>query len=103
MADKALAAAAFLARFEEGAVTVVTVGDGAETQELRERAAAQLRDRGVPGRFRPLSRSNVSRLAALVRREGCGTLVLPADSTLLEDEALLELVDEIEAPTLFVR
>jgi hypothetical protein len=39
----------------------------------------------------------------LVQDEGCGTLVLPAKSVLLRDEALLALLDAIDVPTLFVR
>jgi len=79
------------------------MGDEPETGELRERAAAQLHERGMQGRYLALIRSNVSRLSRLVRSEGCGTLVLPAKSTLLRDEALLALLDEIDVPTLFVR
>ncbi len=95
--------AAFLARSEEGPVTVVFIEDESEGKALRDRAAAQLRERGVQGQYRPLSRSGVSGLVQLVRSEGCGTLVLPAKSDLLQDEVLLALLDEIDVPTLFVR
>jgi nucleotide-binding universal stress UspA family protein len=103
LADKALVAASLLARQEEGPVTVVLVGDGSETEELREWAAAQLHKRGMQGRYLVLSRSNVPTLSRLVESEGCGTLVLPAKSALLRDEALLALLDAIDVPTLFVR
>jgi nucleotide-binding universal stress UspA family protein len=103
LAQKALAAAAFLARFEEGPVTVALVDGESEMAELRDRAGAQLRSHGVQGRYRALSRSGVDRLVGLVRTEGCGTLVLPAKSALLRDEALVALLDEIDVPTLFVR
>jgi nucleotide-binding universal stress UspA family protein len=103
LSEKALAAAAFLARQEEGPVTVILVDDGPEARALRQQATDQLDERGVQARFRKLERSNVRWLARLVREEGCGTLVLPAKSTLLQEEALLALVDEIDAPVLFVR
>lgn len=103
LGERALDAAAFLARFEEGPVTVVLVGDESEREALRERAAEHLRAREVEGRYIPLSRSQVPELAQLVEAEGCGTLVLPAKSVLLKDEALLALLDEIAVPTLFVR
>jgi hypothetical protein len=51
----------------------------------------------------PLSASNVQRLAHMVRVEGCGTLVLPARSHLLHEDALLDLLDETEIPVLLVR
>ena len=103
LADKALAVASVLARFEEGPVTVVLLEDSSEARELRERAVAQLRDQEVRARYLALNRSNVPQLAQLVQAQECGTLVLPAKSVLLEDEALVALLDEIDVPTLFVR
>jgi hypothetical protein len=38
-----------------------------------------------------------------VRMEGCGTLVLPAQSELLHEDMLLDLLDETEIPVLLVR
>jgi nucleotide-binding universal stress UspA family protein len=103
LADRALAAAAFLARFEEGPVTVVLQDHESEVEELQSRADAQLRKHGVRGRYRVLSRTSVLQLALLVRTKGCGTLVLPSKSALLQDEMLRALLDEMDVPTLFVR
>lgn len=103
LAEKALAVAALLARHEEGPVTVVLVDGESETKRLEAQAAARLGEQGVRGRYRALNRSNAPRLAHLVQDEGCGTLVLPAKSVLLRDEALLALLDAIDVPTLFVR
>jgi hypothetical protein len=47
--------------------------------------------------------SNVTALARLVNSERCGTLVLPVTGLLLQDEAVLELLDQIEIPVLLVR
>ena len=103
LARRALAAAIFLAGAEDGPVTVVLVDGESEVRQLQDQAAAQLHERGVQGRYLPLTRSGVPDLVDLVRVEGCGTLVLPAKSALLHDEALLALLDEIDVPTLFVR
>ena len=103
LAEKVLMVAAFLASSEDGPVTAVLVDDESGAETLRERAAARLLELGVRARYRQLNRSSVHRLARLVRDEGCGTLVLPAESALLQDEVLLALVDEIDVPTLFVR
>jgi nucleotide-binding universal stress UspA family protein len=103
LAEKALVAGALLARSAEGPVTVVLVDGAAQRKDLRQRAAAQLRAQGVPGQYRALRRSNVERMAEWVRGEDCGTLVLPAKSDVLQDEALAALLEELEVPTLFVR
>jgi nucleotide-binding universal stress UspA family protein len=103
LAQKALSAAAVLARSQEGAVTVVVVDGESEAERLKDQAAAQLRIHDVKGRYRLLTRSGAPKLAQLVRTEDCGTLVLPAKVALLKDEALLALLDEIDVPTLFVR
>jgi hypothetical protein len=39
----------------------------------------------------------------MIRLEGGGTLVLPAEGAVLRDERLLALLDEIESPVLLVR
>jgi nucleotide-binding universal stress UspA family protein len=103
LAQKALSAAAVLVRSQEEAVTVVIVDGESRAKQLEDRAAIQLQTHNVRGHYRPLTRSSVPKLAHLVRTEGCGTLVLPAKVTLLQDEALLALLDEIDVPTLFVR
>jgi nucleotide-binding universal stress UspA family protein len=104
LAQKALAAAAALVEEEEGHLTVLILADGADAaHRLQKQAAGWLQERGVEVRYRLLTKLSVPRLAHIVQLEGGGTLVLPARSPLLQDEALLTLLDEIEIPVLLVR
>jgi hypothetical protein len=54
-------------------------------------------------RFHLLTGSSVSRLARAVQVERAGTLVVPAKSSLLQGEELLQLLDGLEVPVLLVR
>jgi len=104
LAQKALAAAAALVEEEKGHLTVLILADGADAaHRLQKQAAGWLQERGVEVRYRLLTKLSVPRLAHIVQLEGGGTLVLPARSPLLQDEALLTLLDEIEIPVLLVR
>jgi len=103
MAQRALVAAAVLARAQKGSVTVALVDGREEGEELRRRAAAQLKPHEIQARYRLLTHANVNKLVQRVTGEGCGTLVLPLKTELLHEEALVELLDEIDIPTLFVR
>jgi len=104
LAQKALAAATALTRGEGGHLTVLILADGpAAAQRRQAQAAAWLQARGVKARYRSLAESSVSRLVHLVLLERCGTLVLPATSSWVHDETLLELLGEIRTPVLLVR
>jgi len=104
LAQKALAMAAILTREEGGHLTVLVLADDpAAAQRRQAQAAAWLQARGMEARYRLLPEPRVSSLAHLVRLERCGTLVLPARSSLLHDEAMLELLSEIRTPVLLVR
>jgi nucleotide-binding universal stress UspA family protein len=103
LAEKALEAAAALVK-EGESLTVLILADGSESaRELRAQVDEKLRDRKLRVHYRSLTRSNVAKLAYLVQMERTGTLVLPVQSSLLRDEALLRLLAEIEVPVLLVR
>lgn len=106
MARRALATAASLVPQEgerKRELYVITADGAQETAQYRREAAEWLRAQGVEARFRALTQTNVPRLLDLVREEKCGVLVLPSQTTLLEDEALLALLNEIQVPVLLVR
>jgi nucleotide-binding universal stress UspA family protein len=104
LAQKALAMAVALIQGTGDRLTVLILAEGpAAAQRLQTQAAAWLQAQGVEARCRSLTEATVSRLAQLVRLERCGTLVLPARSSLLHHEVLLELLGEIRAPVLLVR
>jgi nucleotide-binding universal stress UspA family protein len=103
LAQKALDAAATLLE-KEGAVTVLLLADHARGVEaLRAQVHAWRGDEELDVRYRVLTSSNIPSLVDALETEGCGTLVLPAHSTLLGDAALQALLDEIRVPVLLVR
>lgn len=106
LAKKALQAALALLdeESEEEALTVLTVGEGLE--DCR-RLRAEVEDELPPGdlnvRYRILSTSTAEKVAYRVRMEERGTVVLPAKKELVDNEALKELLTEIDVPVLLVR
>jgi nucleotide-binding universal stress UspA family protein len=104
LAEKALTTAAALARPQDRHLIVLLLAEGRQAaEELQGQAAEWLKKRGLLASYRSLTRWSVPRLAQVVNVERAGTLVMPASSALLKDEALLELLDEIETPVLCVR
>ncbi len=104
LAKKALAAAAALAQPEEThlVVIILAVEPGA-AQRLQAEAAQSLQQRGLLARYRPLGRWSIARLSHMLETERTGILVLPAESKLMEDDSLLDLLDQTESPVLLVR
>lgn len=103
-AIRALAAAAFVARVMDDDLTVLLIADDLDSaRALEQEVGAWLADRGLTARYRRLTSDHVPRLGQMVRLEGGGTLVLPAEGAVLRDEQLLALLDEIESPVLLVR
>lgn len=103
-AGRALAAAALVARVMDDGLTVLLMADERDdAQVLQQEVAAWLAPRGLTARYRQLTTARVPHLGQMVRLEGGGTLVLPAEGTVLRDERLLALLDEIESPVLLVR
>lgn len=104
LAGKALATAARLSQGkEENLLVLVAADDLAQTERLQTQAAGWLQERGMPAHFRQLTEATVSTLVRALKAEGCGTLVLPAETTLLRDEALATLVEELDFPLLLIR
>lgn len=104
LAEKALATAAELARDENGHVMVFGLADDPEkASQLEERVRERLGDTELEVSFQTLTEASVSRLAYLVAHEERGTLLLPAGTRALEDEAVLDFLDETNAPVLLIR
>lgn len=100
---RAVATAVALAKNRAGGLTVILADSREEMGHLRDEAQAQLEGKEVRARYIALSSSTASRLASLVQTEGCGVLVLPAQTALLRREELVSLVEEAELPILLVR
>jgi nucleotide-binding universal stress UspA family protein len=104
LADKALATAAGLAQDEDGHVMVFGLADDPDrAAHLENRVREQLEGAELEVSFQILTEASVSRLAYLVAHEERGTLLLPVGSGALEDEAVLDFLDETNAPVLLIR
>lgn len=103
---RALAAAAgMVAETNERLTVLLPVADVDEAAALRDEIADWLRAREVSADYRVLSASNVSALVQMLRvqGQGKGTLILPASTSVLEIDAVSELLDETQVPVLIVR
>ncbi|MFP3895980.1 MAG: universal stress protein [Anaerolineales bacterium] len=104
-AHRALSAAATLAKRDDDRLMVLILagGESERVGRLHARAETWLEGRGLQVQYQALSESSASRLAALVVRQGYGTIVLPREGSIIRDEGVLDFLDEIEVPVLLVR
>jgi nucleotide-binding universal stress UspA family protein len=103
-AHRALSRAAILARRDNHRLMVLILGNEEEPAgRLQARAETWLEGRGLDVRYQILTEASASRLAALVAEQGYGTVVLPRESYVIEDEAVLDFLDQTEVPVLLVR
>lgn len=104
IAQRALAAAATLRAHADDPLTILLLAtDLAALDRLREEVDGWLEQAHIPADIRVLAATTAAALAHTVRAQQCGMLVLPAAAELLEDEAVLRLLDEIEVPVVLIR
>jgi nucleotide-binding universal stress UspA family protein len=104
LARRALEAAVALRAREQDPITVLlpTTAERPPAR-MREEVVEQLGPRHVPVQVLELAAGNTAALAQAVRTRPCGMLVLPAAIELLEDQAVLTLMEELDVPVLLVR
>jgi nucleotide-binding universal stress UspA family protein len=89
---------------EDGTLLVLLLADTpGEAQPLQRQIEERLGDRELDLRYQRLNYVSLSRLVSLLERERCGTLVLPARRSILQDDLLASLLDQLEVPVLLVR
>ncbi len=107
LAKKALRAALVLLDEEDhrDGLTVLTVGAGVQDCRcLREEIEAELPPHPpLEVRYRILSASNAEKVTYRIRMEERGTLVLPAQRELLENDVVVDLIADLDVPVLLVR
>jgi nucleotide-binding universal stress UspA family protein len=102
-AYKALDASTHLVRGKNGYLTILILADEPGTaRSLQAEVTEWLRKRGMEARYRWLVGIDVTRLAEMVEREGCGMLVIPSQSSRLHNEMFLTLLDKARCPLLLV-
>jgi len=98
----ALAMAASLV--EDNALVVLLVaGREEDIEELRAAVETWREEQGILVQFTQLIEPSIDRLADKIQMEGYGTLVLPADSPLLQGQALVDLVERVDVPVVLAR
>lgn len=103
-ADKALAAAASLARSDGGALTVLVLAPtDDEMAVLEDRARRLLGELGVRAVYRPFAHATIDTLCAQARAVADSLLVVSADSPLVEGPEAERLMDRVACPLLLVR
>ncbi len=103
LGDRALMLAATLAKRLEGPLRLILlVPDAAQIASLRKLAEGRLRPFDLALEFVPATLSAISGLTALLRPMTEGSLVLPARTSIFWDEAMLDLIEEIDVPVLVV-
>ncbi|MGC9348909.1 MAG: universal stress protein [Anaerolineae bacterium] len=99
-----LAIAAELVEETSGPLRVLLLADGRENApRLRREATALLSPYHVIRQYQVLTESTVPKLVRAIRRSDGGTLILPARISALRDDAVLELIEEIDIPVLMIR
>ena len=103
-ADKALAVAARLARSDGGDLAVLLLsGERERLARLEAQVDAVLDRAGTSATVRAFGEPSITGLCALAREVGDSTLVVNADSTLIQGEGTEQLMDEVSCPLLLVR
>ena len=101
-ARRALTMAVRLAHKHGDSLTVLLLADGPDAaQRLPAEVSDLLRGQGLMVRYRPLMDAGVATLTHEVRAEGSGVLVL--SGSVLPQESLQTLLDEVDCPVLLVR
>jgi nucleotide-binding universal stress UspA family protein len=104
LARKALAIAARLVGGKGTDLLILVAADEpGEAQRLQIQAGGWLQGRGLVARFRELTLAAVPKLTQPLEAQGCGTLILPVELSLLRDEALLALLADLDFPVLLIR
>jgi hypothetical protein len=70
---------------------------------VKRKAVDALREQGLVARYRLLVKPSANDLAEVMGREGCGTLVLPAQCAFLDSDSVVALLDTLDLPVLLIR
>jgi nucleotide-binding universal stress UspA family protein len=109
-ADRALIAAHVLRQEpdDEGSlaaerlVVLLLAHEPQKEAALKAQAATLLANRDAAAHYRSLTSANLLRLAHILHTEGCGALVLPAQSAALQSSVLVALMEQLDLPVLLV-
>jgi nucleotide-binding universal stress UspA family protein len=105
--DRALALAATLVERLDGLLRLILLArDAEELPKLQSLVGTRLASFDIAPRLFPVVEGRSapsSRLAAAIRLQEGRTLILPGRTSICEDDALLDLIEDIDVPVLVVR
>lgn len=105
-AERALIAADTLRQQPEDTGKMLIVLLLAENEQkvnsLQSQAAARLAERKAVARYHSLTSTNVLPLVDILQTKDCGMLILPARSSALHSDVLVQLLEQITLPVLLV-
>src|SRR5262245_1213287 len=103
-ARRALATASRIALITGGQLTVMVIAEAPDVaQRLEAEIDARLQAQQINGRYRQLVHPSAAGLAHALSTAGGGTLILSAESPLLEGEGLPTLLDALDCSVFLVR
>lgn len=101
---QAMATAVKMAQISDNALNVLFLADTLEdTKPMKEEISEWLEKRGLSAEYHWLPKATVDKLAAMVHTAENCVLVLGGESSLLEAEAIQELLDKTDCPVMLVR
>lgn len=103
LAEKALGAALRLVSEADSVIVLLAGLDAPAVGELKSQARAIVEEQDAVVSYKALTRSGLEALAQTLEEEECGTLVVPAESTVLSGDSLAALLDRLQVPALVVR
>ena len=83
-------------------IVLLLAEDLQKARTLQDEAASYLTGRQGETHYRSLTGASVLRLFNILQAERCGTLVLPARSSALQNSALVVLLEHLDLPVLLV-
>jgi nucleotide-binding universal stress UspA family protein len=102
-AQKALSMAVDLLRYQEGyLIVIIKAADFDAAHQLQAQISAWVRQRNLHAHFRWLVGEELTGLDSLIKEEGCGILVLPAELEVLQGDRLQPILDRVQCPVFLV-
>ena len=88
---------------QQEVVVLLPSSSSERAEALEDQARAVCEQAGFSARFIRTGDADASAIVVAVRREGCHTLLLTADSPLVARNMLADLLDEIDCAVMIVR
>lgn len=102
-AQKALNTAVDLLRYQEGYLIIfIKAHDFDTARQLQEQISAWVHQRNLHAHYRWLVGEDLTGLDSLIREEGCGILVLPAELEALQGDRLQPILNQVQCPVFLV-